>query len=1179
MATFNILTALGLAPFNMFPDDGVAPGQETATAKSYTFMVNGQQRSVVVTGTDGGSGTLTAIQTVTLYDADGTTALAEFLNVDNVALSAFEAAWLGDIATPNDVFSLLLTGNSILNGGARDDRFVGGMGNDTINGNSDYINFTTYDYVDYSDRSAGIIVDFVNGNSEDNRATVSIGQEIDTLIGIGGIYATAFNDRLTGDKHDNEFWVGLGNDTIIGGGGFDMIAYNGPETRTKGIVVEFSSEQAGTVIGEEGEADTFSDLEAVYGSNFGDSFKGAEGYQRFRGFAGDDTFDGAAGDDEVDYRSDTRQVDGAIGIVVDLTSVQQDGSVLVQGVNGDIDKLISIELVRGSRNNDNIRGSEVYNRLRGDAGNDVIHGLGGDDRLEGGEGNDIITGGADFDNLFGGNGNDHLHGNDGFDTLDGGAGDDVLIGGIGASVDEDFFIGSSGNDSIFGGDQSNADDPNTNWNDITYNVGGIIGITVTFNDNAAQYGSGTVVKRDVNGNSIGIDTFFSIHAIRGTTGQDTFTGGGSAPQRFVGYAGNDTFDGTNGINEVDYRAEARAINRQTGMSIDLGTEPEATVTDATGHQDTLIAIERVRGTDHNDLVSGNNLDNRLRGDAGNDRLTGRDGNDSLEGGSGFDTLDGGTGNDILVGGIGNATDEDYFFGSKGSDTIFGGDRLADQNDDGLQGWNDIDYCGSEVSGIKVTFADNPARYGTGSVEKLDGSGTDTFYNIHAVRGTNAADQFIGGDNPDPSIAQRFIGYAGADIFDGTKGINEIDYRAEARVINRQTGMTIDLGAGLEATVTDATGQQDTLKSIERVRGTDHADRISGNGLNNRLRGDAGNDVLMGRNGDDRLEGGIGDDTAAYAGNRSDYHVTNSGTQLVIADLRSGGEGTDTVIDVEFFKFGETTLNIAQVINHGSAVSLTNGMVFENSKAGEDVGILSVANPDARSNHSFTLTDDAGGRFQLASDGKTIEVKNGLLLDYDQAKTHTVTVRATDQFGKSVDQILTIVLKNRLKENTVGSSTSDTLSGGASTDTLAGGGGNDILDAGGGNDKVDGGVGNDRILGGAGKDLLSGGAGKDVFAFANKDTGTSKGTADTITDFSGRGGDKIDLKLIDADTKKKGDQAFSFVGKNDFTKAGQVRYEKAGKDTYVYINTDSDKTAEGVIKVKGALDMQKSWFVL
>ena len=38
-------------------------------------------------------------------------------------------------------------------------------------------------------------------------------------------------------------------------------------------------------------------------------------------------------------------------------------------------------------------------------------------------------------------------------------------------------------------------------------------------------------------------------------------------------------------------------------------------------------------------------------------------------------------------------------------------------------------------------------------------------------------------------------------------------------------------------------------------------------------------------------------------------------------------------------------------------------------------------------------------------------------------------------------------------------------------------------------------------------------------------------------------------------------------------------EKTKKATYVYLNTDNDKAAEAVIKLKGALDLQKSWFVL
>jgi VCBS repeat-containing protein len=274
-----------------------------------------------------------------------------------------------------------------------------------------------------------------------------------------------------------------------------------------------------------------------------------------------------------------------------------------------------------------------------------------------------------------------------------------------------------------------------------------------------------------------------------------------------------------------------------------------------------------------------------------------------------------------------------------------------------------------------------------------------------------------------------------------------------------------------------------------------------------------------------------------------------------------------------------TLSVTSVNDTPSDIFLSNAAVAENSGAGTAVGSLAAFDLDGDAAFTFSLLDDAGGRFVLGADGRTIEVRNGSLLDYEQARSHQVLVQVTDGSGASYSEVMTIVLQDVVQETTTGTSGGDTVAGGSSTDNLSGGGGNDNLDGGGGKDKINGGTGNDRILGGSGKDLLSGGSGKDVFAFANKDTGTSKGTADTITDFSGKGGDKIDLKLIDADTKKKGDQAFLFVGKNAFTKAGQVRYEKAGKDTYVYLNTDSDKSAEGVIKLKGALDMQKGWFVL
>jgi Tol biopolymer transport system component len=170
---------------------------------------------------------------------------------------------------------------------------------------------------------------------------------------------------------------------------------------------------------------------------------------------------------------------------------------------------------------------------------------------------------------------------------------------------------------------------------------------------------------------------------------------------------------------------------------------------------------------------------------------------------------------------------------------------------------------------------------------------------------------------------------------------------------------------------------------------------------------------------------------------------------------------------------------------------------------------------------------------------------------------------------------------------VGSSTmarntklADTLSGGAGRDSLTGDAFANILLGGGGNDRLSASSGNDRLSGGTGQDTLTGGTGRDVFVFDDRETSSSKSRADYLTDFSGRRGDKIDLKAVDAKTKKRGDQKFSFIGDDEsFSKAGEVRFEKTKKYTYVYLNTDNDKAAEAVIKLKGSLEMQKSWFVL
>ncbi|MFZ2727163.1 MAG: hypothetical protein WAX77_12980 [Methylococcaceae bacterium] len=122
---------------------------------------------------------------------------------------------------------------------------------------------------------------------------------------------------------------------------------------------------------------------------------------------------------------------------------------------------------------------------------------------------------------------------------------------------------------------------------------------------------------------------------------------------------------------------------------------------------------------------------------------------------------------------------------------------------------------------------------------------------------------------------------------------------------------------------------------------------------------------------------------------------------------------------------------------------------------------------------------------------------------------------------------------------------DTLFGGGGNDTLSGGDGNDVLEGGAGADKLHGGAGNDTLIGGLGFDDLTGGAGNDTFKYLSLADFSESGKDELLNDFTK--GDKIDLKGIDANINKAGDQAFVFTG-NWTGKAGQLVFYD-GYDVY------------------------------
>lgn len=110
-------------------------------------------------------------------------------------------------------------------------------------------------------------------------------------------------------------------------------------------------------------------------------------------------------------------------------------------------------------------------------------------------------------------------------------------------------------------------------------------------------------------------------------------------------------------------------------------------------------------------------------------------------------------------------------------------------------------------------------------------------------------------------------------------------------------------------------------------------------------------------------------------------------------------------------------------------------------------------------------------------------------------------------------------------------------------------------------------GDDILIGNGGKDVMEGGNGDDTFIFRSiTDSGTSKKSRDTITDFSE--GDAIDLRQIDANSVVRGNQALEFIGMREFTDAGQVRFVNG----MLSVNTEGDLNADFQVKIKGVTEL-------
>ena len=147
--------------------------------------------------------------------------------------------------------------------------------------------------------------------------------------------------------------------------------------------------------------------------------------------------------------------------------------------------------------------------------------------------------------------------------------------------------------------------------------------------------------------------------------------------------------------------------------------------------------------------------------------------------------------------------------------------------------------------------------------------------------------------------------------------------------------------------------------------------------------------------------------------------------------------------------------------------------------------------------------------------------------------------------------------------------------------VSGGEGSDKITGGAEKNVFDGGAGTDTLRGGKGADKLTGGTESDTFVFrlTAESTPTAKGR-DTIVDFTTVESDIVDLHLIDANTLRKGNQAFDFIGSEAFSHvAGELRFQASGADLYVHADINGDGKSDFSIKLDGVTTLHKTDFDL
>jgi Ca2+-binding RTX toxin-like protein len=776
--------------------------------------------------------------------------------------------------------------------------------------------------------------------------------------------------------------------------------------------------------------------------------------------------------------------------------------------------------------------------------------LSGIENITAGSGNDVLIGDNNANSFFGGAGDNRLDGRGGNDHLEAAAGADTFVyDGQGQDVVENFA--KSDGDHI----------------EITFAPAGVSSVHDLVShahqvgiDTVIDFGGGkTLTLLGVNSTTLDDGDFVWNPPIKGTAGNDTINGdplynnidGLAGNDIIEGFGGGDTMTGGAGIDTLSYEHSG------AGVSVTLVAGQAALTSGGDADGDVATLFENIKGSSHDDT---------LTGDSGANVIDGGAGNDTINGGAGNDTLMGGAGNDMLIGGGGTDTaDFSYLINSEFTVTL---DASGNGTTSGFA--NDIDTLSSIVN--------------------LTGGGE----NDHFTGSTNA-NVFVGADGDD-----HLTSGGGKDILDGGAGSDTADFTGVT------TGLTIALkDNGALTTVTGGgTSNGTQLIGIEHLVGSDGNDTLTGNSGVNSINGGAGDDTIVATAGRDIYDGDLfsgnisNNDTLTFASFKTDVSVDLTGTfnngSTVINSVTSlysithfenliGGSGNDTLIgnasdptkilagagndivrggsgaDQLDGGAGTDTLDLSTDTSTGMFISLdrqytvTAAGVF-NTTATSMTGTGGLADGDKFANFE-NIIGGSGDDTLIGSTATANILEGGAGNDtlIGLGSNDTVSY-AHDSAGVTIDlnhqgsgsfsgTSFSIALHPSAQTggdaagdmlfgfaNIIGGSGDDHLTGDAGNNVINGGAGDDFLEGGKGSDTLLGGAGDDEIqLGidhssdasGSGGDTVDGGDGRDLVSYGVGDHSLAGvtitlGTNGTLTGFSASGGDAVGDKLTNVE---------------------------------------------------------------